>query len=363
VTEAASRAAREKPLLDEPEALLSLEREEEAWLDKILPARRRPFLAVALGVPVACWLAAWALAPDSSRLLRSREWQVQPLYLAVHLIVVRLFVTAYVRNFLAGTSHLQMKEGEAKKRMHRVLGPLGFAVALAVAAPFAWEDVRYLQGEEWLAGDDTQGLKTAFGTVDVLIAVVWTIEWVLNAYVWVLLVGFLWLTMRVLKRHPWKADLETVLHERHYRPFLLMSAQGASVVLGFTIATALYIHYTRGVTTDYVGLWVTGALLITGFVPPWMRLKNDLARRMRDAVHRLRTEVISARRTWRRVDDREPPTTLEEVGARVDVMAALLEVDHLERLYRDLGKSEGQAVILRLLAPLSTVAWRVIRPG
>jgi hypothetical protein len=201
------------------------------------------------------------------------------------------------------------------------------------------------------------------GATNLLLAGVWSLEWVLNAYVWVVLLGFLGLTMRVLKRHAWKGDLETVLHERHYRPFLLMSAQGASVVLGFTIATAAYMWLTHGEPTDYVGLWVTGALLVLGFVPPWMRLKNDLARRMREEVFRLRQIVIGARRRRERVDDRAPPTTLEEIGARVDVAMALLEVDHLERLYRDLGKSEGQAVLLRLLAPLSTVAWQVIKPG
>jgi hypothetical protein len=118
-----------------------------------------------------------------------------------------------------------------------------------------------------------------------------------------------------------------------------------------------------GETTDYVGLWVTGGLLVAGFVPPWRRLKSDLARRMRAEVHRLRDRVITARRTQRAVDDRAPPTTVEEIGARVDVAMALLEVEHLERLYRDLGRNESQAVLLRLLAPVSTVAWKILRPG
>jgi hypothetical protein len=359
VTEPAPREA----VFEEPEARLSLELESEAWLDRVLPARRGPFLAVAVGVPVACWVAGLLLAPDRSRFLASREWQAQPLYFAVHLVVVRLFVTSYVRNFTAGTAHLQVDPAEVRRRMHRVLGPIGFAVALALAAPLAWADLHYVSGREFAQTADFQGVEGRLGAADHVLGALWTLEWVLNAYVWVLLVGFLWLTMRVLRERPWKADLETILHERHYRPFLLMSAQGASVVLVFSIATAAYIAYTRGETTDYVGLWVTGALLVTGFVPPWMRLKADLARRMRAEVHRLRSEVIEARRRHDRLDDRRAPTTPEEIGARLDVVTALLEVDHVERLYRDLGKSEGQAVLLRLLAPLSTVAWRVIRPG
>jgi hypothetical protein len=349
------------PLIEEPESLLSLERAEEAWLDRLLPAKPRPFLAVALGVPIAVWVAALVLAPDRGRFLASREWQAQPLYLAAHVVFVRLFVTSYLRNFLAATSYLEMPQGEARRRAHRVLGPIGFLLALAVAAPLAAADVEYLRGKEWMGSADFQGVEGRLGAVDVLLGAMWTAEWILNAYVWVLVVGFLWLSMRVLRRHPWKADLETVLHERHYRPFLMMSAQGASVVLGFTIATAAYIAYTHGETTDYVGLWTTGGLLVFGFVPPWLRLKNDLARRMRADVHRLRSSVIDARRARRRVDDESPPTTTEELGVRLDVVLALLEVDHLERLYRDVGRSEGQAILLRLLAPLSTVVWRFLR--
>ncbi len=47
----------------------------------------------------------------------------------------------------------------------------------------------------------------------------------------------------------------------------------------------------------------------------------------------------------------------------LDVVMAILEVEHLERLYKDLGRSEGQAVLVRLLAPLATILMRIIRPG
>jgi hypothetical protein len=354
---------RSGPAAEEPpESLLSLERVEEAWLDRALPARPGPFLGVALGLPAALWVAALLLAPDAGRFVRAREWIAQPLYLAVHLVVLRLFVTAYVRNFLAGARHLDLPPAAARRRVRRVLGPLAFLASLAVAAPFALADLDYLRGEDWLGAGGLRGLDGPLGPVDVLVGALWTVEWVVNAYVWVILLGFLVLTMRVLRRHRWRAGVETVLHERHYRPFLLMSAQGASVVLFFTVATAAYIWTTQGEATDYVGLWATGALLVFGFVPPWMRLKNDLSRQTRAEVDRLRDDVIAARRARRRLDDASPPTTLEELGARLNVVLSLLEVDNLERLHRDLGKNESQAVLLRLLAPLSTVAWRVIRP-
>jgi hypothetical protein len=179
----------------------------------------------------------------------------------------------------------------------------------------------------------------------------------------VLLIGFALLTIHTVEKYRFKAPLETVLHEQHYRPFLRMSAQGASILLAYTGATAAYVLFSRGETTDYIGLWITAGLLLFSFVPPWMRLKARIAREVRSQTHRLSAEVFAARRRVIEVDDGKPPVTMDELGARVDVVLAILQLEHLERLYRDLGKSEGQAILIRLLAPLSTVVFRILRPG
>jgi len=34
----------------------------------------------------------------------------------------------------------------------------------------------------------------------------------------------------------------------------------------------------------------------------------------------------------------------------------------LERLQQELGQAEGKAILLRLLAPATTVAWKFLRP-
>ncbi len=342
---------------------LSLERAATAWLDRWLPKRPGRFLAAVLALAFAAWLAGFLLAADRGKFLRSRDWQVQPLYLSVHLVVLRLFVTAYTMHFFAGLAFLDAKAEEARRRVHWILGPLGFAVAVALAVPFAWSDLTYLASPDFLASGDAQGTGGRPAGSDHLLAALWSVEWIVNAYVWVLLLGFLALTMRLLKRHGFRSPLAVVLHERHYRPFLLMSAQGASILLGFTAASALYVWYTHGETSDYVGLWTTTGLLLCGFVPPWMRLKNRVSRWVREESHRLGADVLAAQKAQGKIDDRRPPVTLDEVGSRLDVVMAILEVEHLERLYKDLGRSEGQAVLVRLLAPLATILMRLIRPG
>ena len=175
--------------------------------------------------------------------------------------------------------------------------------------------------------------------------------------------GYSAMTIQTIERFPFAAPLETVLHERHYRPFLRMSAQGASILLGYTAAYALYIWYTQSTTSAYIGLWGSAGLLLLSFVPPWMRLKTRIARLVRDTSHDLHVQVLAARALAQSMDDGKTTYTLDEVGARVDVALAMLRLDHLEYLYRDLGKSEGQQILLRLLAPISTIVLKIFRPG
>ena len=348
---------------DDPANRLSLEGTQTAFLDRRLPKRPLPFVAVAIAIPLVVWVAGLLLAPDKSRFLHSRDWLSQPLYFTVHLVVLRLFVTTYSHHFLAGVANLEPAAAAVKGLMKRLLGPAGIAVAVVVAIPFIWVDIAHLSGREFLEGPDSQGSLGHVATSDHLLGFLWSVEWVINAYVWVLLAGFALLTIHTVEKYKFSAPLETMLHEQHYRPFLRMSAQGASILLAYTAATAAYIWLSRGTTIDYVRLWVTAGLLLFSFVPPWVRLKGRVAKSVREETHRLAAQVFAARRKVEEVDDGLPPVTMEELGARVDVVLAILQLEHLERLYRDLGKSEGQAILIRLLAPLSTVVMKILRPG
>lgn len=348
---------------DDPSDRLTLERVHTAWLDGLLPRRPRPYVAVALAIPLAAWLLGFLLAGDRSRFLRSHDWQAQPLFFTMHLVVLRLFVTAYAKHFLEGLALLEPAAQSVREGIRRILGGRGFLIALLVAAPLVWLDLVHLTGPEFLASDDAQGSASHIAPSDHLLAVLWAAEWITTTSVWVVLVGFAALTIRTIERYAFAAPLETVLHERHYRPFLRMSAQGASILLGYTAAYALYVAYTQSATSAYIGLWVTAGLLLFSFVPPWLRLKTRLARQVRDESHAMHVQVLAARARANEVDDGKASYTLDEVGARVDIALAMLRIDHLEYLYRDLGRSEGQAILLRLLAPIATIVARILRPG
>jgi hypothetical protein len=342
---------------------LTLRRVHTAWLDGLLPSRPKAYVAVAIAIPLVFWCAGFLLASDRARFLRSHDWQAQPIFFTVHLVVLRLFVSAYVKHFLDGLAFLEPAAQSVRTIVARILGWRGFLVSLVVAAPLVWLDLVHLSGPAFLASDDSQGSPDRIAPADHLLGALWAVEWITTTSVWVVLVGFAAATIRSIQRFRFAAPLETVLHERHYRPFLRMSAQGASILLGYTAVYALYVWYTGSATSAYIGLWVTAGLLLLSFVPPWMRLKTRLARMVRDESHAIHVEVLAARARASSVDDGKATYTLDEVGAKVDVALSMLRLDHLEHLYRDLGKSEGQAILLRLLAPISTILLKVLRPG
>src|SRR5207237_8558240 len=118
-----------------------------ASLDRVLPRKPWPFVATGLGIAIALWALGGALAGDRARWLASREWQVQPLYLAMHLALVRMFVTSYTANFLAGCAYLRIDEADVRRRVRRAVGWRTLAIAAVVAAPLVALDVTWITTE------------------------------------------------------------------------------------------------------------------------------------------------------------------------------------------------------------------------
>jgi hypothetical protein len=334
------------------------------FIDRLLPSRPRWFLLVVFGIVSSCWLLGFLLVGNRAVFLAAKEWQAVPVYLAAHFITLRLFVSLYAGNFLRGCKYMDMPTGEAVLSMRRVLGPLGGLVALLVAAPFIIKDYLYVIGDDYR--NPLGPPLGSVGVVDFLLWGTWAVEWIINAYIWVLQLGFLALTMRTLRRHTFRDPVEIVLHEKHYRPFLLMSGQGASIVFGFGIVTGVYIWYTGGEIQDYLGLIITAVLLLVGFGPPWLLLKSRVEKVVNGEKYRLRDRLIAAARRRATAGDKADggtpaPTAVQELTARLDEALSMLRIDYLDRLQRELGQNEARNMLLKLLAPAATVLWKVVR--
>jgi hypothetical protein len=378
-----------------------------AWIDRVLPTRPLLFLLVVGGISITCWVLGYLLAADKQYFLAVREWKAQLIYLPVHFITLRLFVTLYTRNFIAGIRHMDIPPPVAFRRMHLVLGPLGLA-SLLLAAPLCWWDFNELDGDKYhdqlvgpvvepaepattntspdtpgqgdvlpfggkrhpappipedtLAGDKkTPAADHRVGAADLLMWGIWCVEWIINAYIWVLLLGFLAITMETLRGYRFRDPVEVVLHEKQFRPFLMMSGQGASIVLGFGLANAAYVWYADGTITDYIGLGVTIVLLLVGFGPPWLQIKSSVERVVNAEVFRLREALIAAHKRGAMPLAANEATAADSTQ-RLDEALMMLRIDYLDRLHRELGRNEGAILLLKLLAPASGILFKLLRP-
>jgi len=301
----------------------------------------------------ALWGLGLSLAPDRMRFLASPEWHYQPFYLAAHLVTLQFFVLVYRANFNAGVANLESDSGRPAREIKRVLTPFAALLALAVAAPFCVFDYLYLYSDRY----ETVSADGKVRAVDLMMWGVWCAEWFLNALIWVVLLGFLIKNCLAIRRYRFRSPIEVVLHERHYRPFLRMSAQGATVLLVFSAVTGIYIWYTGGEITDYVGLMVTGGVLILGFVPPWLLLQAKVDRAVNREMTDLRRQLARDMQRARTPTSAENSarTTLEH---RLEEVLGMLRITYLEQRHDKIGRTEAKAVLIRLLAPAATIAWQ-----
>jgi hypothetical protein len=328
--------------------------------DRIVPLGSRGFLLLVVALAAGVWITGYVLAgPDRKAFLAAREWQFQPFYIAAHLVTLRLFVSVFTRNFRHGIARLDAPMDELLAGMHRVLGLPGALSAALVALPFCLSDWLYLNGPRY----ERLTASAPLQAIDYMMWAIWCAEWLINAFIWMILVGFLYKNVRTLRRFRFRSPIELVLQEKHYRPFLRMSSQGATVVLGFWLMSVLYISYTGGAVTDYMGLIITGLLLVIGFVVPWVLLRRKVSRSIAEEQVRLqaglahRAEVGTTAGTTGAAPALAP--SLQSLAERLDYVATLLRLTHLDRLRGSIGRAEARAVAIRLLAPAATVAWQL----
>ena len=325
--------------------------------DRMLPLGREGFLVLIVSVAIGCWLLGFSLARDKPSFFSSKEWRFQPFYVAAHLMTLRLFVAVFTRNFRAGIAQLDVSAERALVAMHRILGPCGALVAFLAAIPFCLSDFRYLSGPKY----ERLVPGAPLGGVDYAMWSIWCAEWFLNAFIWVILAGFLFNNVRTLSRHGFQAPIEIVLREKQYRPFLRMSSQGATVVLVFALVTVLYIGYIGGAITDYLGLGITALLLVVGFVVPWMQLRRKVQLAVDAEQQRLQLTLTYdvAPPVSAAVSPGAATSDIRALSERLDYVVALLRMTHLEHLHLELGATEARAIAIRLLAPAATIGWQV----
>ncbi|MFM2422059.1 MAG: hypothetical protein RL291_589 [Pseudomonadota bacterium] len=327
--------------------------------DSLLPRSGVAYLAFVALVSALLWGLGFVLASDRARLIAAPEWRWQPFYLAIHFIVLRLFLNAYMLNYRQGVHHFDMDPEQAVMGLRKATGWFGRIAAVVIAAPFALLDYRYMTSGRY----DTLAGAGKVETADLIMWGIWSLEWLINAFIWIVVIGFAVKNAWVIRRFNFKAPIETVVHAKHYRPFLRMSGQGATILFGFALATIVYIALTGGELQDYLGLFLTMVLVVISFFVPFTLLRAKVAREMRRETWRLRQAVTQALGPTAAaggalgVSTQAIPQTIEGVNQRLDNALILLRLQHLDQIRVDLGGTEARQLAVRIAAPFITIAW------
>lgn len=330
-----------------------------APIERLIPRRGPIGILLALVLALATWSLGHALSPDRKAFLASPEWQVQPFYLIVHLVTLGSFVRIFASNFRVGLRNLDAPSEQLAGWVRKILGWRGMVISVLVAMPFAYADYRYLTSDRYVP---MAGPGNGLRGIDYLMCAIWTFEWLLNALIWVVLTGFLFKNSEVITSYRFKDPIEVVVHDKKYRPFLRMSAEGASVVLAFGIAHAFYIWYAGGEASDYLGLAITALLLMVGFLVPWLLLRQKVKRAVEGERHALERAVASvARFEAGTALAPDKPVDLASLQYKLDSALVLLRLQHLSQLHVDLGAHEARALLIRISAPLLTIAWQAFQ--
>src|SRR5205085_10810317 len=110
-----------------------------------------------------------------------------------------------------------------------------------------------------------------------------------------------------------------------------------------------------GVRADSPGPWVTGGPGRRGGAPAWLRRRSRRGSAVAARADELSERIDEAGRA-------RPAAGTADVVKRLEGVTAILRLEYLDRLHKDLGKVEAQATVLKLLAPALTAAWRFFRP-
>jgi hypothetical protein len=323
-------------------------------VDRVLFRSHFLFYFLTLALSISCWFLGLALAPSVRRFQASLEWHVQPLYLAAHLIALRLFVRLFLHNYVAGAAQLDMPIERITGGIRSILGLRGGALAGAIAVPFCLLDYHYLVSDRYEKLSEDQTLHA----IDYVMWGIWCAEWLVNAFIWVALAGFLALSYRALRTYRFRFPMAKVVQEKLYRPFLQMSSQGATIVLVFAGITGFYIWYAGGALSDFLGLGVTGLVLVLGFIPLWLLLNAKVRCAVAEEIEVLRLHSPAAL-SFEKIPGAGTPMPARTVEERLDELLALMHAWRLEHLQLDLGRTEAKALAVRLAMPAATAGWQL----
>lgn len=226
-----------------------------------LPSGAGAFVGFSVALVLLFKACGLALAPDPSAIWSSPDWTYHALWLPLHLMLARCAAGNFARH--AGAARPGVADGlvaEFDRRVAVVGSVRGLCGGLLLVAPFVVLD--YRAGLEFIdTHAERQGGAAAF------IPLIWLIEWLATAQIWLYVLGSLYITPLASHADGLRERLVPVLVHGQGRESMRAGLENAAVVLLYGASTVGYVWYANGQMSDYVVLGVSTLMVLACFSP------------------------------------------------------------------------------------------------
>jgi uncharacterized membrane protein YecN with MAPEG domain len=244
------------------------------------PATAKMFVLFTLGLTFLFRAFGYFLSQDIESVTRSHDWIYHAFWLPLHLFLARYASVVFSRNVDACNAFSCSAVREALSRLVRnITGFKGWCVSMLLISPFLFLDsvaaIEYIQAHVQSQGHAAK-----------LIPIIWLIEWMATAQIWLYVLGSILVNSRVVTEQNIKGRHEDILITGQFRAPLLCGLENALITLIYGISTIGYVWYADGQVSDYLVLGISTLLVLVCFFAALFQMKIALRKSLEMAFVR-----------------------------------------------------------------------------
>ena len=257
-------------------------------LNDWLPRSTRGFVAFNLLLVLGFKLAGYALATDKSVVFSSHDWIYHSMWLPLHLMLARCASGIFARHVEAARQEIiPALRPEFIRRVDIVTSKRGMLGALVLVAPLALLDMQ--AGVAFVH----QNFATQ-GRAGALIPIIWMIEWLATAQIWLYVLGSIYITPIVFHAENLRGRHVAVLIHGQSRGSIKSGLEHALVILLYGISTVGYVWFADGQLSDYLVLVISTLLVLVCFFSALVQLRANLRHNLDEREQELLQSVPGA---------------------------------------------------------------------
>lgn len=212
----------------------------------------------------------YLFAANFHAITSSHDWSYHAFWLPLHLLLARYASVVFSRNVSTSIDNAAESERtEIADSIGLIVSYKGMLAALLLVTPFI-----VLDG--YAAIDYVRENYVLQRNAAVLIPLIWLVEWVATAQIWLYVLGSILVNSKVLKESCIAGRHVDVLMNGHLRAPLQCGLENGFIILVYGLSTIGYVWYANGQLSDYLVLLISTLMVMACFMVALAQLKAGL---------------------------------------------------------------------------------------